>query len=75
MIQVFWAKLTKNFENPLPKFVDPDDDFGVTNLKKIFDSGSEEFLSTDSRYTIRKTYAFRIGYHGIMLITKFILRI
>jgi hypothetical protein len=64
----YWDYLVQNADQALPAFVQGylnESTYGVTNLKDVENIGYEsEFLSKDTLYTSRKTFALRIGYKG-----------
>lgn len=62
-IQHFWANILLN--NELPSFLIGDSIFGISNLKDLNEQGSQEFKSNNPKLK-RKTFAFTIGYNGMM---------
>lgn len=64
----YWDYVVQDPDRPLPAFVQGYNNissYGITNLKDIENIGyKSEFLSKDSLYTSRRTYALRIGYQG-----------
>ena len=47
-----------------PPFVTGDEQYGITNMSLLSDTGFEEYQSKDNKFNKRKTYALRIGYFG-----------
>jgi tRNA pseudouridine(38-40) synthase len=63
-VQEFWSNIVQNPDRLVP-FIEGDNQYGVADLKSINAAGMRaEFVSKDSRYTRKNTFAFRIGYVG-----------
>lgn len=67
LVARYWELLIKN-KVDIPRFIlgnNEHSQYGITNLKAIENIGYDsEFKSKDTLYSLRKTYAIRLGYVG-----------